>query len=166
MEASSSPMAARGKLVYGLYRAATRMASPLMYALVQWRRLRGLEHPSRWPERFGHPSSPRPPGPLLWFHAVSLGRSFLLLSLSLPVPARLRLSFYDRTLIILIPFRRGIDGDPCDQALHSSASRFPCLDDDHHDLSIVWTAIYSYFWINFLCLEIVLFSPVMMVEYF
>ncbi|XP_042462981.1 probable 3-deoxy-D-manno-octulosonic acid transferase, mitochondrial isoform X2 [Zingiber officinale] len=70
-------MEARGKLVYGLYRAATRMASPLMYALVQWRRLRGLEHPSRWPERFGHPSSPRPPGPLLWFHAVSLGEGLM-----------------------------------------------------------------------------------------
>ncbi|KAG6524835.1 hypothetical protein ZIOFF_014779 [Zingiber officinale] len=33
-------------------------------------------------------------------------------------------------------FRRGIDGYPCDQALRSSASRFPCLDDDHHYLSI------------------------------
>ncbi|XP_074589301.1 putative 3-deoxy-D-manno-octulosonic acid transferase, mitochondrial isoform X1 [Curcuma longa] len=77
MEGSSSAMAARGKLVYGLYRAATRMASPLMYALVQWRKLRGLEHPSRWPERFGHPSSPRPPGPLLWFHAVSLGEGLM-----------------------------------------------------------------------------------------
>ncbi|WOL03462.1 putative 3-deoxy-D-manno-octulosonic acid transferase, mitochondrial isoform X1 [Canna indica] len=73
MVATHASMAARGKLVYGLYRAVTRVAVPIIYAHVQWRRLRGLEHPSRWPERFGRPSSPRPSGPLLWFHAVSLG---------------------------------------------------------------------------------------------
>ncbi|VAH81963.1 unnamed protein product [Triticum turgidum subsp. durum] len=37
--------------------------------------MRGLEHPSRWPERLGRPSvaRPRSGSPLVWFHAVSLG---------------------------------------------------------------------------------------------
>nr|XP_010909885.1 probable 3-deoxy-D-manno-octulosonic acid transferase, mitochondrial isoform X4 [Elaeis guineensis] len=70
---STGQMAVRGKLAYGLYRVATLAGAPLIYLHLHWRRLRGLEHPSRWPERFGRPSLPRPPGPLLWFHAVSLG---------------------------------------------------------------------------------------------
>ncbi|XP_058108872.1 probable 3-deoxy-D-manno-octulosonic acid transferase, mitochondrial isoform X2 [Magnolia sinica] len=63
----------RGRVAYFLYRAASRGLSPFLFFHLQWRKLRGLEHPLRWPERLGHPSSPRPPGPLLWFHAVSLG---------------------------------------------------------------------------------------------
>ncbi|XP_078427951.1 KDO transferase A isoform X2 [Wolffia australiana] len=65
----------RGGAAYAVYRATSRAASPLVYLFVQWRRLRGLEHPTRWRERLGEPSFPRPaPGtPLLWFHAVSLG---------------------------------------------------------------------------------------------
>ncbi|XP_010232574.1 probable 3-deoxy-D-manno-octulosonic acid transferase, mitochondrial isoform X2 [Brachypodium distachyon] len=61
-----------GRALYELYRAASRVAAP---AVLLWRRLRGLEHPSRWPERLGQPSVARPlPGsPLVWFHAVSLG---------------------------------------------------------------------------------------------
>ncbi|CAM0883641.1 unnamed protein product [Alopecurus aequalis] len=65
--------AARGGLaLYEVYRAASRAAAP---AVLLWRRLRGLEHPSRWPERLGRPSAarPRPGSPLVWFHAVSLG---------------------------------------------------------------------------------------------
>lgn len=50
-----------------------RFASPLIHAHIRWRIFRGLDHPTRWPERLGRPSSPRPLGPLLWFHAVSLG---------------------------------------------------------------------------------------------
>lgn len=63
----------KGKLVYSIYRALTFGISPLVYLHLRWRKLRGLEHPHRWPERLGRPSMVRPPGPLLWFHAVSLG---------------------------------------------------------------------------------------------
>ena len=56
-----------------LYRALTWAASPLLVLHLHWRRLRGLEHALRWRERFGSASLERPPGPLLWFHAVSLG---------------------------------------------------------------------------------------------
>ncbi|KAA8518637.1 hypothetical protein F0562_016111 [Nyssa sinensis] len=63
----------RGKLAYMVYRALTYGLSPLLYLHLRWRKLRGLEHPHRWRERMGRPSLPRPPGPLIWFHAVSLG---------------------------------------------------------------------------------------------
>ena len=69
----AAPAAARGGLaLYELYRAASRAAAP---AVLLWRRLQGLEHPTRWPERLGRPSAarPRPGSPLVWFHAVSLG---------------------------------------------------------------------------------------------
>ncbi|KAL6840291.1 hypothetical protein ACP4OV_030101 [Aristida adscensionis] len=67
-----APPARGGWALYGLYRAASRAAAP---AVLLWRRLQGLEHPSRWPERLGRPSAarPRPGSPLVWFHAVSLG---------------------------------------------------------------------------------------------
>lgn len=67
-----------GKIAHGFYRTATRLASPLIYGHIRYRILRGLDHPTRWPERLGRPSSRRPLGPLgplLWFHAVSLGFS-------------------------------------------------------------------------------------------
>ncbi|KAF6150390.1 hypothetical protein GIB67_034089 [Kingdonia uniflora] len=65
----------KGKLIYNVYRAMTYALSPVLYLHLQWRRLQGLEHPQRWRERLGHPSLSRPPGPLIWFHAVSLGES-------------------------------------------------------------------------------------------
>ncbi|XP_062207504.1 probable 3-deoxy-D-manno-octulosonic acid transferase, mitochondrial [Phragmites australis] len=67
-----APAGRGGRALYELYRAASRAAAP---AVLLFRRLRGLEHPSRWPERLGRPSAarPRPGSPLVWFHAVSLG---------------------------------------------------------------------------------------------
>ncbi|XWS66759.1 hypothetical protein CRYUN_Cryun05aG0228000 [Craigia yunnanensis] len=66
--------ASKGELVYKIYRALTYGLSPLLHLHLHWRKLRGLEHPLRWPERLGRPSLPRPSsGSLLWFHAVSLG---------------------------------------------------------------------------------------------
>ncbi|EOA20627.1 hypothetical protein CARUB_v10000940mg [Capsella rubella] len=62
-----------GVIVYRLYRALTYGVSPLVHLHIRWRRLRGLEHCRRWSERFGLPSAVRPPGSLIWFHAVSLG---------------------------------------------------------------------------------------------
>ncbi|CAI9267986.1 unnamed protein product [Lactuca saligna] len=62
-----------GEMVYMIYRAITYGLSPLINLHLRWRKFRGLEHPLRWPERLGRPSLPRPPGSLIWFHAVSLG---------------------------------------------------------------------------------------------
>lgn len=63
----------RGKLIYKIYNAITISFAPLIHLHLRYRKFRGLEHPLRWRERLGRPSLPRPPGPLLWFHAVSLG---------------------------------------------------------------------------------------------
>ncbi|XP_048490127.1 probable 3-deoxy-D-manno-octulosonic acid transferase, mitochondrial isoform X2 [Beta vulgaris subsp. vulgaris] len=73
MKTAIMMMRERGKLVYKLYRALTFVISPLIHLHLHFRRFRGLEHSIRWSERLGCPSLPRPHGPLLWFHAVSLG---------------------------------------------------------------------------------------------
>ncbi|KAG8648627.1 probable 3-deoxy-D-manno-octulosonic acid transferase, mitochondrial [Manihot esculenta] len=62
-----------GMILYKIYRALTYGLTPLVHLHLLWRRRRGLEHPTRWPERLGRSSLPRPSGPLIWFHAVSLG---------------------------------------------------------------------------------------------
>ena len=64
---------AAGKLAYRIYRAVSYSAEPAVNLHLRWRRLRGREHSLRWTERLGLPSLSRPTGPLLWFHAVSLG---------------------------------------------------------------------------------------------
>ncbi|RZS27268.1 hypothetical protein BHM03_00060707 [Ensete ventricosum] len=135
MAAACMAMAARGKMVYELYRTTTHVAGPIIFAHIQWRRLRGLEHPTRWPERFGRPSSPRPPGPLLWFHAVSLGTAFL------PSTMARSVFRYSHLTMTSIPLRRRIGRDPYDQALCSCASQFRRLDDEHNDIGFVRTAI-------------------------
>ncbi|XP_027173533.1 probable 3-deoxy-D-manno-octulosonic acid transferase, mitochondrial isoform X2 [Coffea eugenioides] len=63
----------KGELIYKIYRAFSYGLSPMINLHLRWRKFRGLEHPKRWTERFGRPSLPRPAGPLVWFHAVSLG---------------------------------------------------------------------------------------------
>ncbi|XP_074373107.1 putative 3-deoxy-D-manno-octulosonic acid transferase, mitochondrial isoform X2 [Apium graveolens] len=62
-----------GYLVYKFYRSLSHCLSPLIHLHLRFRKFRGIEHPLRWRERLGLPSLPRPPGPLFWFHAVSLG---------------------------------------------------------------------------------------------
>ncbi|XP_021764838.1 probable 3-deoxy-D-manno-octulosonic acid transferase, mitochondrial [Chenopodium quinoa] len=66
-------MREKGKFIYKIYRALTFSLTPLIRLHLRFRKFRGLEHSLRWPERLGRPSLNRPPGPLLWFHAVSLG---------------------------------------------------------------------------------------------
>lgn len=70
------------ELVYRFYRALTYGLSPLVYLHLRWRKFRGREHPLRWRERLGRSSLRRPPGPLIWFHAVSLGNCIFLNSFS------------------------------------------------------------------------------------
>ena len=47
--------------------------TPALLLLLLLRLLQGKEDRRRWRERFGVASRPRPPGPLLWFHAASVG---------------------------------------------------------------------------------------------
>jgi 3-deoxy-D-manno-octulosonic-acid transferase len=65
----------------GLYAAATTVATPLISALLVWRRRRGKEHPTRYRERFGHAGAARPEGELIWIHAASVGESVSVLPL-------------------------------------------------------------------------------------
>jgi len=63
------------------YRAVVGLASPLAAPLLRARARQGKEDASRLPERLGQASAPRPPGSLVWMHAVSVGESLSLLPL-------------------------------------------------------------------------------------
>lgn len=64
-----------------LYSAAADLLGPLAYLQVR-RKLGAQGTPrARWPERLGHPTLPRPEGPLVWFHAASVGESVSVLRL-------------------------------------------------------------------------------------
>jgi 3-deoxy-D-manno-octulosonic-acid transferase len=64
-----------------LYAAAMAAAEPLAPMLLRRRAARGKEDPARLGERLGRSSVPRPAGPLVWLHGVSVGESLSLLPL-------------------------------------------------------------------------------------
>lgn len=64
-----------------LWLAATRVAGPLGPALLRRRLAAGKEDPARWQEKLGHASLPRPEGPVVWLHAVSVGEGLSVLPL-------------------------------------------------------------------------------------
>ncbi|CAM6102159.1 unnamed protein product [Calypogeia fissa] len=55
------------------YSWMTAALGPVVMLHLRGRKIRGLELAKHGPERCGHPSFERPKGPLLWFHAVSVG---------------------------------------------------------------------------------------------
>jgi 3-deoxy-D-manno-octulosonic-acid transferase len=57
------------------YRRFTSVLRPAAVLLLRWRRRRGKEDPERWRERRGIAGARRPPGPLLWMHAASVGEA-------------------------------------------------------------------------------------------
>lgn len=64
-----------------LYGTAADMAVPLAYRRVAAKlRAQGID-PGRLRERLGHATQARPDGPLLWFHAASVGESLSVLRL-------------------------------------------------------------------------------------
>jgi 3-deoxy-D-manno-octulosonic-acid transferase len=67
--------------VLRLYRTATALLAPAIGPYLRLRRARGKEDGGRLAERFGRAGGPRPPGPLVWLHAASVGEAASLLAL-------------------------------------------------------------------------------------
>ena len=57
------------------YRLLTDAGKPFIESLLRRRLAQGKEDPNRLDERRGKASLPRPPGPLIWVHAASVGES-------------------------------------------------------------------------------------------
>lgn len=78
-------MALSGRAEPGLrlkaYRTLTSLARPAVPLLLKRRERLGKEDPVRRLERLGRPSTPRPQGPLAWFHAASVGETNAILPL-------------------------------------------------------------------------------------
>jgi 3-deoxy-D-manno-octulosonic-acid transferase len=64
-----------------LYGAITSPLAPLVITYLKRRRNRGKEDPLRFRERQGLPGKVRPPGPLVWIHAASVGEATAVLVL-------------------------------------------------------------------------------------
>lgn len=64
-----------------LYRGATMALTPFVRAYLSWRRRQGKEDPARLGERLGIIGASRPPGPLVWIHAASVGEAVSVLGL-------------------------------------------------------------------------------------
>ncbi|HVI32396.1 3-deoxy-D-manno-octulosonic acid transferase [Phenylobacterium sp.] len=71
----------RPTLPLALYRAATSLLQPLAPAVLRRRAALGKEDPGRLGERLGRAGRPRPDGPLVWLHGVSVGETQSLLPL-------------------------------------------------------------------------------------
>jgi 3-deoxy-D-manno-octulosonic-acid transferase len=63
------------------YRGLTTLIGPLLPLYLAGRRARGKEDSARFGERLGRAGAARPPGPLIWMHAASVGEAVSLLSL-------------------------------------------------------------------------------------
>lgn len=68
-------------LSLSLYRSVTGLLEPLAPTLLNRRAKQGKEDFGRLNERLGRPALPRPPGPLIWLHGVSVGETQSLLPL-------------------------------------------------------------------------------------
>ena len=92
-------------LALSLYGGLTWLLSPLADQILAARARAGKEDPSRLRERTGHPGHNRPPGPLAWLHAVSVGESVSLL----PLIEALRVQRPDLNLLVTSGTRTSAD---------------------------------------------------------
>lgn len=78
------------------YGIASRLLAPVIPTYLNQRLDRGKEDPERLYERLGQPKHPRPDGPIVWFHAASVGESISIL----PVLAELAHTDPEITLLV------------------------------------------------------------------
>ena len=79
-----------------LYRAVTGLMEPFAAGALRRRAARGKEDAARLGERLGRASRPRPDGPLVWLHGVSVGETTSLL----PLVDRLRAARPDAVVLV------------------------------------------------------------------
>ena len=63
------------------YRGLSFVSGPLIRIFFERRKRHGKEDPNRIDERYGNASQKRPNGPLIWFHAASVGEVNSVISL-------------------------------------------------------------------------------------
>ncbi|WFE73248.1 3-deoxy-D-manno-octulosonic acid transferase [Roseinatronobacter sp. S2] len=86
----------RKPALISLYMALSRISPPLWALVLGARARNGKEDRARLAEKWGHASQPRPAGPLIWMHGVSVGESVALLTLI----SRLRAERPDTTILL------------------------------------------------------------------
>ena len=69
------------KIALKAYRVIGLVAYPFMGPFLRLRASRGKEDRNRRYERYGYPSAEKPSGPLIWFHAASVGESMAVIPL-------------------------------------------------------------------------------------
>jgi 3-deoxy-D-manno-octulosonic-acid transferase len=67
------------RALFGSYGALAGAAAPLLRLMLRRRVAAGREIAARLAERRGEDSTPRPPGPLIWLHAASVGETMSVL---------------------------------------------------------------------------------------
>ena len=68
-------------IAFLVYRTATSLAAPFWLGYLRRRALRGKEDSDRLQERLGQASCARPPGVLVWVHALGIGEASAMISL-------------------------------------------------------------------------------------
>ncbi|MFK7902388.1 MAG: 3-deoxy-D-manno-octulosonic acid transferase [Nitratireductor sp.] len=69
------------KITLGTYKLFGSVVYPFMGPFLQFRARKGKEERRRRYERYGYSSHERPKGPLVWFHAASVGEAMAVLAL-------------------------------------------------------------------------------------
>jgi 3-deoxy-D-manno-octulosonic-acid transferase len=69
------------RLALSSYRWIGTAVYPLVWSYLAVRAAKGKEDGARRQERYGHASAPRPHGPLVWFHAASVGETTAIIPL-------------------------------------------------------------------------------------